>query len=65
MGCPDAIMQHLAGLQGVKNIDFDINSRVFSIEVEDSFDREILLKALADVSLQEKREFTLSRYEEA
>jgi len=65
MGCPDAIMQHLAGLQGVKNIDFDINSRVFSIEVDDSFDREILLKALADVSLQETREFTLSRYEEA
>ncbi|MBZ4642939.1 hypothetical protein LF845_00970 [Deferribacterales bacterium Es71-Z0220] len=64
MGCPDAIVQHLAGLQGVKNIDFDIKSRMFSMEAEDDFGKEILKRALIDVSLQEKREFTLSRYEE-
>ncbi|UOD35095.1 hypothetical protein DSN97_01790 [Deferribacteraceae bacterium V6Fe1] len=65
MGCPDAIVQHLAGLQGVKNVDFDVNSRTFSMETEDGFSKEILVKALVDVSLQEKREFTLSRYEES
>jgi len=65
MGCPDAIVQHLAGLQGVNDINFDVNSRVFNMEASDSFNKEILIKALADVSLQEKREFSLSRYEES
>jgi len=64
MGCPDAIVQHLAGLQDVKDINFDVNSRVFNMETSDSFNKETLIKALAYVSLQEKREFSLSSYEE-
>ncbi|WP_041223588.1 hypothetical protein [Deferribacter desulfuricans] len=64
MGCPDAIRAHLAGLQDVKNIVFDIESRDFEMTVDNDFTKEKLINELKIVSKQEKREFTLDTYHE-
>ncbi|KAA0258121.1 hypothetical protein FHQ18_06905 [Deferribacter autotrophicus] len=64
MGCPDAILAHLAGLQDVKEISFDIRKRVFTAVVNDDYDKEKLQKEIDIVSIKEGRTFTLESYEE-
>ncbi|MGA1862221.1 hypothetical protein OWM07_05015 [Deferribacter thermophilus] len=64
MGCPDAIVAHLAGLQDVEKISFDVSSRVFEMVAKETFDKNRLIKELLEVSKKENREFTLDSYEE-
>ena len=61
MGCPNAIVGHLAGKQGVISITFDINSRQFVL-IADNFSKQNIIKGLEEVSSIEKREFTLNSY---
>ncbi len=61
MGCPDAITGHLAGLQDVSAIDFDISKRTFAMTCE-RFSRERLQSELDTVSIKEKRNFAVAEY---
>ncbi len=63
MGCPDAIVGHLAGLQGVKNINFNTENRIFTL-VAKSFTRKDLIQSLSETSIIEKRQFSLASYSE-
>ena len=63
MGCPNAIISYLAGLQDVKEVNFDIDSRVFSLK-SSSFSESRLKDALIVLSRQEKREFGIDKYAE-
>jgi len=63
MGCPNAIVSYLAGLQDVKEVNFDIDSRVFSLK-SSSFSESRLKDALIVLSRQEKREFGIDKYAE-
>lgn len=64
MGCPDAIVAHLAGLQSVSKIVFYPQSRTFEIETEYSFGKKELDIELCAISTHEKRHFRLVMYEE-
>jgi len=64
MGCPDAIVHYLAGLQGVNEIAFDVEKRVFKMSAEDCFERVNLEQAINEVSKQEGRNFSIIVYEE-
>ena len=61
MGCPNAIVSYLAGLQDVNDVEFNIESRVFSL-TGNSFGEEKLKEALIVLSKQEKREFKIAKY---
>ncbi len=63
MGCPNAIVSYLAGLQDVMEVNFDIDSRVFSLK-SSSFSESRLKDALIVLSRQEKREFGIDKYAE-
>jgi len=63
MGCPNAIISYLAGLQDVMEVNFDIDSRVFSLK-SSSFSESRLKDALIVLSRQEKREFGIDKYAE-
>jgi hypothetical protein len=58
MGCPDAIVGHLAGLQGVKSINFNIENRIFTL-VAETFSKKDLIESLSETSTIEKRKFIL------
>ncbi|MGA1846647.1 hypothetical protein [Deferribacter abyssi] len=64
MGCPDAILGYLAGLQDVKEISFDVRNRVFTAIVNDNYNKRVLQKDINIVSTKEGRIFTVESYEE-
>ncbi len=61
MGCPNAIVSYLAGLQDVNDVEFNIESRVFSL-TGNSFSEAKLKEVLIVLSKQEKREFKIAKY---
>ncbi len=63
MGCPNAIVSYLAGMQDVEEVSFDTEKRVFSLQ-SNSFSKSKLKEALIVLSKQEKREFSIERYKE-
>ncbi len=63
MGCSTAITGYLAGLQEIKEIHFDNETRQFSLTSE-TYNKTKLEKALKIVSIKEQRIFTLSDYSE-
>jgi hypothetical protein len=63
MGCPDAIVDHFTGMQGVDSIKFDIERRLFILFAE-NFDKNKIIEALYEISVIEKREFILESYSE-
>ena len=63
MGCPDAVVSYLVGLQDVKNVTFNIDNRVFSLS-GNSIDRKKLEKYLSIISKQENQDFGIEKYSE-
>ncbi len=63
MGCPNAIVSYLAGMQDVEEVSFDTEKRVFSLQ-SNSFSKSKLKETLIVLSKQEKREFSIERYKE-
>ena len=61
MGCPNAIVSYLAGMQDVEEVSFDTEKRVFSLQ-SNSFSKSKLKETLIVLSKQEKREFSIERY---
>jgi len=61
MGCPNAIVSYLAGMQDVEEVSFDTEKRVFSLQ-SNSFSESKLKEALIVLSKQEKRDFSIGKY---
>ncbi len=62
MGCPDAIVRHLAGKRGIKSIKFNIESRGFEFAGEADISKKTIQELLNEVSQQENRNFVLEKY---
>jgi hypothetical protein len=54
-------VSYLVGLQGVKNVTFNIEDRVFYL-TSDSFNKSRLQKVMVEISKQENREFRIEKY---